>query len=61
MIKKKLLPIFVMAAVLDSGFGSIFALLAKNRGEFGFAVMGVAIICGAGLVSAFIAQISLAL
>ena len=60
MIKKKLLPIFVMAAVLDSGFGSIFALLAKIRGEFGFDVMGVAIIGGAGFVSAFIAQISLA-
>jgi len=60
MIKYRLLPIFVMAAVLDSGFGSIFALLAKIRGEFGFDVMGVAIIGGAGFVSAFIAQISLA-
>ncbi|MEE3327653.1 MAG: MFS transporter [Myxococcota bacterium] len=59
MIKTKLLPIFVMAAVLDSGFGSIFALLAKIRGEFGFDVMGVAMIGGAGFVSAFIAQISL--
>jgi MFS family permease len=60
MIKTRLLPIFVMAAVLDSGFGSIFALLAKIRGEFGFDVMGVAVIGGAGFVSAFIAQISLA-
>ena len=60
MLKYKLLPIFVMAAVLDSGFGSIFALLAKIRGEFGFDVMGVAVIGGAGFVSAFIAQVSLA-
>ena len=60
MIKTRLLPIFIMAAVLDSGFGSIFALLAKIRGEFGFDVMGVAMIGGAGFVSAFIAQISLA-
>ena len=60
MTKNKLLPIFVMAAVLDSGFGSIFALLAKIRGEFGFEVMGVAVIGGAGFVSSFIAQISLA-
>jgi MFS family permease len=58
--KNSLLPIFVMAAVLDSGFGSLFALLAKIRGEFGFDVMGVAVIGGAGFVSAFVAQISLA-
>ena len=50
----------MMAAVLDSGFGSLFALLAKIRGEFGFDVMGVAVIGGAGFVSAFVAQVSLA-
>ena len=60
MTKNRLLPIFVMAAVIDSGFGSLFALLAKIRGEFDFDVMGIAVIGGAGFVSSFIAQISLA-
>ncbi|MAI79444.1 MAG: hypothetical protein CL917_10920 [Deltaproteobacteria bacterium] len=57
---KTLLPLFLMAAIIDSSFGSMFALLAKIRGEFDFEIIEIAVIGGAGFVSAFTAQIGLA-
>ena len=51
-----LIPLFFLAATLDLGFGSIFALLAEIRVRFGFDAAGIGWIAGAGMVSSVIAQ-----
>jgi MFS family permease len=56
----RLLPLYAIAATLDLGFGSIFALLAEIRNTFDFEASGVAAIGSAGFVSSFAAQVGLA-
>ena len=55
-----LVPLYVIAAVLDAGFGSIFAVLAEIKNHFGLETFWIGVIGGAGFVSSFAAQISLA-
>ncbi|MGE4651542.1 MAG: MFS transporter [Myxococcota bacterium] len=55
-----LVPLYVIAAVLDAGFGSIFAVLAEIKNQFGLETFWIGVIGGAGFVSSFAAQISLA-
>ena len=56
----ELLPIFFISAVLDANLGSILALLAEIRTQFGIDPFGIGLIGGSGFVSAVIAQIGLA-
>ena len=55
-----LVPLYVIAAVLDAGFGSIFAVLAEIKNQFGLETFWIGVIGGAGFVSSFAAQLSLA-
>ena len=59
-LSAELLPIFFISAVLDANLGSILALLAEIRTQFGIDPFGIGLIGGSGFVSAVIAQIGLA-
>ena len=54
------LSIFFITAVLDANLGSILALLAEIRSQFGIDPFGIGLIGGSGFVTAVIAQIGLA-
>jgi DHA1 family multidrug resistance protein-like MFS transporter len=53
-------PLYLLAAILDAGFGAVFALLAEIRDQFGLDAFQVGLVGGAGFVSAFMAQVGLA-
>jgi MFS family permease len=55
-----LLPLFLISAVLDANLGSILALLAEIRSQFGIDPFGIGLIGGSGFVTAVIAQVGLA-
>jgi MFS family permease len=55
-----LIPLYIIAAVLDAGFGSVFVLLAEIRDLYELSSFGVGLIGGSGFVSAFVAQVGLA-
>lgn len=55
-----LIPLYVVAAVLDAGFGAVFVLLAEIRDALDLSAFGVGLIGGSGFVSAFAAQVGLA-
>lgn len=57
--RNALLPIFLIAAVLDTGFGSIFALLAEIQNQLNITIAEIGLIGGAGFISSFFAQIAL--
>jgi MFS family permease len=56
----ELLPIFFISAVLDANLGSILALLAEIRLQFGIDPFGIGLIGGSGFITAVIAQVGLA-
>ena len=58
-VAPSLVPLYVIAAALDAGFGSIFAVLAEIKNLFGLETFWIGVIGGAGFVSSFAAQISL--
>jgi DHA1 family multidrug resistance protein-like MFS transporter len=53
-------PLYLLAAILDAGFGAVFALLAEIREQLSLDAFEVGLIGGAGFVSAFAAQVGLA-
>ncbi len=53
-------PLYLLAAILDAGFGAVFALLAEIRDQLALDAFQVGLIGGAGFVSAFAAQVGLA-
>ncbi|HIF93680.1 MAG: MFS transporter [Myxococcales bacterium] len=55
-----LVPLLLLAAVLDASLGAIFALLAEIRSQFGFDAFDIGLIGGSGFVAAFVAQVGLA-
>jgi MFS family permease len=59
-IPSGLTPLFVLAAIMDSALGSILALLAEIRAQFGIDEFGIGLIGGSGFVTAFAAQVALA-
>jgi len=52
-------PLYLIAAAMDAGLGSIFAVLAEIKNLFGLETFWIGVIGGAGFVSSFAAQISL--
>lgn len=56
---RSLVPLYVISAVLDAGFGSIFAVLAEIKNLFGLETFWIGVLGGAGFVSSFAAQIAL--
>jgi len=53
-------PLYLLAAILDAGFGAVFALLAEIRDQLALDAFEVGMVGGAGFVSAFMAQVGLA-
>jgi len=52
--------LYAIAAAMDAGLGSIFAVLAEIKNHFGLETFWIGVIGGAGFVSSFGAQLSLA-
>jgi MFS family permease len=55
-----LLPLFFLTGIMDASLGSILALLAEIRAQFGISPAGIGLIGGSGFVTAVAAQIGLA-
>jgi MFS family permease len=59
-VRTSLGPLYLLAAILDAGFGAVFALLAEIRDQLALDAFEVGLVGGAGFVSALIAQVGLA-
>jgi MFS family permease len=55
-----LTPIYLLTAAMSLGYGSVIALLAEIRDQFGFTDAQVGIIAFAGFTMGFVAQVGLA-
>lgn len=56
---RRLAPLFLTSFVLSAGYGSIYALLAAIRSEFGFSASQIGLIGGCGFFAGFVAQVAL--
>ncbi len=59
-MKRRLIPYYLLVAVVMMAMGGIFALLGELRDELGFSETGLGVAVAMGFFSAFAAQIGLA-
>ena len=59
-MERRLLPYYLLVALVMMSMGGIFTLLGELRDELGFEEWQLGVMVGAGFFTAFVSQISLA-